>query len=482
MKLISYKHVILGSILFLGLNSCSKDFLEILPKGKLIAEQTEDYDLLLNDITLVTLSAQNLMGDHTSAMNPYFTGRSTLIDQNLFKWMDDIYLPSESNTIYGSITPGIYRYNKIIEEALNSVGGSPSEKASIQAEALAGRAWSYFTLLNLYAPPYNKTTAKQDLGLPLMKEADLTKSTAHRSSVQETYDFVINDLTTALPNLPNKLTHRIRMSRPAGEALLGKVYVFMGEYELALPHLEAAIAGFKQAAIPTGLYNFKTEFEADGFFYPMDPEWGPSYNPITINEEVAFLKATSNSYNLGSNALVYTKKMMDSYTPNDLRLNFFSPHPDSEPTKTFPKGLQRGFGKYAVNYGITVSDIQLLLAECQARLNKLSDAKATLEQLRINRMPAAEALVPAPIASDRYQLVKFILEERVREFATEGHRWADMRRLSVDNEFKSTVGQVHTLYNMQGEVVDTYHLKPERLTLRFPLYIKEWNPDLIQNP
>lgn len=482
MKFKEYKTIILAAILILGISSCGKEFLEISPKGMLIAETTEEYDLLLNDASIVNLAIQNAMGDHIAAMDPYFNGRTSLIDQNFFRWADDIYLPTQSTTMFGSVSSGIYRYNKVVNEVLKSTGGTQAQKAAVHAEALAGRAWSYFTLVNLYAKPYNKTTAATDLGLPMMLEADLTKITTQRSSVQAVYDYIVADLKSAIPNLPETLSHRVRMSRPAGEALLGKVYMFMGEWSLAQEHLKNAVAGFEHAAIPLKVYDYEKEFDEDGFFYPMDEEWGPSYNAITINEEVAFLKATSNTFNINSNELLYTKATIDLYTPNDLRLNFFSKVPYGEPTKVFPLGMRRGFGKYAVNHGINVTDIILLLAECKSRLNDLPGALKELDKLRSKRMPAVEAVVPAAIASDRLALTKFILEERIREFALEGTRWADMRRLSVDPDFKTTVGSSHTLYDMSGATVQTFQLRPERMTMRFPLYITEWNPTLTQNP
>lgn len=482
MKIVRYKWSALAFLFLIGICACSKGFLEISPKGILIAETTAEYDLLLNDISTVRLAAQNIMGDHVAAMNPYFNGRTALENKNMFKWEDDIYLESVSTTMYSSITPGIYSYNKVIAEVMKSKEGSEAEKAAIYAEALAGRAWSYFTLANLYAQPYSKATAKIDLGLPLLLEADLTKVTAHRSTVQQLYDVIVADLVNAIPKLPTTLTHRIRIARPAAEALLGKVYMFMGEYNLALSYLEDAVKGFEQAVIPVKIYDLKNEFEKGGFFFPIDRVWGPSYKSLSLNQEVVFLKVTSNSFNLRSNDILYTKEFLSLYTANDLRRNFFSSNPDGDVRRVFPNDMKRGYGKLAVNHGITITDIQLLLAECKARLNNLSGATAELLKIRLNRMPEEEALIPSQIASDRYSLIKFILEERLREFATEGFRWADMRRLSVDTEFKSTIGTSHSLYDMAGNLIETYQLRPERLTLRFPLYIAKWNPNLIQNP
>ncbi|MBV7532177.1 hypothetical protein [Chitinophaga sp. sic0106] len=49
MKKVAKKLVILSlSIIGLVPMSCKKDFLEVTPKGKLIAQKTADYDLILN--------------------------------------------------------------------------------------------------------------------------------------------------------------------------------------------------------------------------------------------------------------------------------------------------------------------------------------------------------------------------------------------------------------------------------------------------
>jgi peptidoglycan/xylan/chitin deacetylase (PgdA/CDA1 family) len=131
--------------------------------------------------------------------------------------------------------------------------------------------------------------------------------------------------------------------------------------------------------------------------------------------------------------------------------------------------------------GLQLPDLYLLSAECKARLNDLQGATADIETLRKNRMPATDAAVPATIAGDQTTLIRFIFDERVREFAAEGYRWFDMRRQSVDPLF---AGQVftHTLHKADGTIV-TYTLKqPNRLTLQLPPTLVNANPGMPNNP
>ena len=68
---------IIGLFLF-ALSACKKEFLEITPRGNLIAQKTHDYDLLLNNLDLLNIltDAQVPMGDEMAAIEPYFSGSS----------------------------------------------------------------------------------------------------------------------------------------------------------------------------------------------------------------------------------------------------------------------------------------------------------------------------------------------------------------------------------------------------------------------
>lgn len=477
----------IGAILILLVvtASCKKSFLEIEPKGKLIASTTNDYNLLLSNLDFINLftefgsgMAQVPMGDEVASSEPYFTG-ADLRFQRLFRWDDVIYNPGENAGEMTVPMRNIYTFNKIINEVPNSSGGTDQQKKSIAAEAMSGRAWTYFLLINFYGKPYNPTTAATDPGFPIITKADVTETKFTRASVKEVYDFIINDLTTAIPDLPTQITSRIRLSKLAAEGILGKVYMFMGEFDKALPLLNASISDMSSGTIPVGLYNYNEEFAPGGTFLPIGM-FGPSY-PVTVGiKENLYAKQFINAWTFVNNELVLSPQAASLYGASDLRLKFFS-------TNAFfggpyPNGMLRRIGLSVTQVGLLVPDLYLLRAECKARLNDLPGAVADVETLRKNRMPEADATVAAGVVNDQQSLVKFILDERIREFAVQGYRWFDMRRLSVDPVYSSTVNYTHTLYNEDGSVKETYTLKPERLTMQFPSKIIDQNPGMENNP
>lgn len=480
-KKIIYPFIVLLVIAIGG--GCKKDFLEINPKGVLIAEKTSDYDQLLNSNISVILQPQLVSGDELVGIAPYVAGEMTPEFQKSFKWEDDVYLPDASQTEWTMLMRLMYQYNKVINEVMDSKGGSDAQKQSIRAEALACRAWCNFMMVNFYGKPYNEATAATDLAIPKLLAADVTQTKFTRATVKEIYELIISDLSNALPNLPTGLTNRIRMSRPAAEGLLGKVYVFMGQFDKALIQLNAAINDLPGASIPVGLYDYQKEFAPGGAFTPVSPVTGPSRGNLNIDQEVLYLRQTYNYFGFVFSSIVLSSRAVNLYLPGDYRRGFLTPNPFGDFTNVYPDGMLRAWGNGAfTNIGITIPDICLLRAECKSRGNDLPGAVADMEAFREKRMPESEVAIPFTVATDKVALTKFILNERIREFPVQGYRWFDMRRLSVDPVYKSTVGTTHTIYDMNGTVTDTYSLRPERLTLRIPLYISNSNPDMTQNP
>lgn len=463
-----------GIVLFPG---CKKSFLEVVPKGSLIAATTEDYGRLLTNASLLNVSIdhQVMLGDDVAAIQSLLNN-STTREQRLFRWEDEVYEPSENAPELDGFMTNIYLYNKIINEVMMAEGPE-QQRRSLRAEALAGRAWVYFHLINYYGKPYNAATAATDPGFPLVSTTDVTQMNFTRASVEEVYARIVSDLEAAVPDLPERLLSRMRMSRPFGKAMLGKVYMFMQKFDKALPLLNDAFNDLAGSALPVRLYNYNQTFATGGAFLPIQTLGGPTYPSSSANEENIFARQFSNVYSFFNNTFVLAPAATKLFKSSDLRLKFFVNR--QFPSGALPAGTLRRIGQNLTQTGVTLPDLYLLRAECKVRNNDLPGAVEDVFMLRKNRMPEADASVAADTAADKMRLLHFILEERTREFAVQGYRWLDMRRLSVDPLFNG-ITFTHQAFAADGSAV-TYTLRPGRLLLRFPPKIMEQNPGMPNN-
>ncbi|MDY0779973.1 RagB/SusD family nutrient uptake outer membrane protein [Tenacibaculum sp. IB213877] len=470
----TYK-IIVFCLSIVMLNACSEDFIEVIPKGKLIAEYTEDYDKMFFNLTLINLGnteGQVPLGDEVVAINPYFEG-SGLLTQRLFRWEGDLYEEDQNAAELEVLMEQIYIYNKIINEVPTSKGGSESQKMALKAEALAGRAWSYFLLINYYGLPYNASTSSTDLGFPIIEEADLVRTDFKRATVKEVYDFIVNDLITAIPNLSKNTYHRMRISQDGAKALLGKVYVFMHKFNEASPLLQEALTQVKTGSlggIEVGLYNYNDEYTA----------------PLSVDDiENMYAKQIANNWADSSSELVLSEEAVALYSSTDLRVDELYTTTPRGNSVSYPNGfLRRSIGSSQSQIGIRVPELYLLNAEVKCRLNDLPGAVQDLEELRAHRM-SDNSEVSTSIATNQEALLEFIFEERIREFALMGYRWFDMRRLTVDPLIQKDINSFnnHKVYDFEdGSELEAFTLTQNRLVFKFPQTIMEQNPNLENNP
>ncbi len=487
------KNIIFAIILTCLLASCKKSWLEIVPLGSQVAKTTDDYDKIMNDPSLYNTgsvggwSEVQLMGDEIAAEGNYFINKGSRdYRDRFFMWKDSIYPTSDVTpfTLRNHLTE-IYQINKVINEVLNSTGGTDVQKRALRAEALATRAWSNWTMANYYCKPYVAATAATDPGFPLITVADVSVTSFPRGTVQDTYDLIIKDLTDALTSIPQQPVIVTRWSKPAVEGFLGKVYLFMGRYTDALPLLKAALTDVA-ANGQVSLYNYNQTLATGGAFLPIDVNVGPVNSPGNLQNDiheavvskVFFTGAYGGNYT-GNDGLVLTPQTQALYGPTDLRLQFYSA--TNMDNTVNPSGRIRKYGVKYSRWGLQLSELYLLSAECKARTGDLGGAVSDVQTLRMNRMPPADAVVPAVTAGDQTALVKFIIDERTREFALEGYRWFDMRRLSVDPLYAG-ITFTHTIYNVSGPNTVYTLNQPNRLVMLLPRVITDGNPDMKNNP
>lgn len=481
--------------------SCKKNFLEIIPKGITVAKSYEDYNLLMNNDNFYAYSrvgiwqAAMMMGDDVSGEESLSNQPYLQQTKALFQWDDDVFVPLSSrigadNPLFlQRLLQNLYPLNKIISECPAAQGGTEQQKRSLVAEAMATRAFTNFQLINYFAKPYSSGTAANDPGFPMITSLDITATDFPRGTVQQMYDFIIKDMTTAIEGLNIQPAYPTRWSKAAAEGFLGKVYLFMGKHTEALNMFNASFSDLGKLASPPKLYDYNVTFAANGSFLPIDVSNGPNspFNNITdLTESVIAIFSYSgfnDGNNFGNDFLTIDNKTKALFGSGDLRLNLFTNLQNDQ--TLIPGGrIRRYTGQFAATYariGLEMPELYLLRAEARARSNDLAGAVSDVETLRKNRMPADEAAVPIDIANNQTALIRFIIEERNREFAGLGYRWWDMRRLSNDPIFSAQPPATHTLYLTSGGT-KVYTLKAQRLTLRFPQVYLRGNPGMTDNP
>jgi tetratricopeptide (TPR) repeat protein len=490
------KYIVISvtAVALLTAAGCKKEFLEIVPKGQAIAINTSDYEKILNANFISSLFTANVyLGDEMAGLQPAFDnmpGEDGRRFQRLFKYEDRVYnadqLPKEI-TDENNYIRKLYLFNKVINEVMTSEGGTESQKLSILAEAKAGRAICNFMFVSDFTKPYNQTSASTDLGIPNLTVADVTQKDFKRGSVQQAYDLIISDLKNALPNL-GVLTHRRKISRLAAEFYLARVYMAMNNYPEAKIHVDAAFEEVPKSAIPMALYDYTVVLNPDdpdapGTWFP-DFGFGLAGEPLAVNNSQTIYNVACTWFNFSAaDAMVFSPQTAALYAETDRRLSLYTTYSFSA-DEEYPLSMRRRTtGLFTgIDVGPSLADLYLMRAECNARANDPAAAVSDLQILRTKRISGPAAQVPASAASNQQALVRFVLDERIREFAISGLRWLDMRRLSQDPVYSNHVQSVHKIYNQAGTVVSTHALRPERYALKFGERMLNESNGLQDNP
>ncbi|WP_312186548.1 RagB/SusD family nutrient uptake outer membrane protein, partial [Sphingobacterium sp.] len=436
MKFKQYIHTaLIAAIVVCSTTACKKNFLEVIPKGKLIPTTTHDFDMLMNYSGYYYSRAgfwqpAMLMGDEMAAEIAKFNTTSYLYAGYMFKWQDDIFIASaqQSSTsdrpeFLTKALSNIYSLNVIINNVMSASDGTAAEKADIQGQAMASRAFINFQLINYFAKPYTSATAASDPGFPMITTDDIRRTDFPRGTVQEAYDFIVADLQKAIAVLNVSPVLPTRMSKPAAEAMLGKVYLFMGKDAEALSYLDKALQDVQQMKSKPKLYDYNLTLAPGGSFYPINALNGPNSpfaNMTDLTESVVArisYAGTSNGVGYPNDFLSVTPKTLALFGDDDRRLLLYSDKQrDLTPIPMAINGPKR-LRKYGLSYariGIELPELYLLRAEAFVRTGKLDNAKADIEYLRMNRMPKTSATVPQTAMKDKTSLLAFIMDERIR--------------------------------------------------------------------
>ena len=472
--------ICLVSVVVMFFSAGCDDFLDVAPSSSVsIPTFIEDYENMLYPFYLKYNANPILavMGDDVYWSKSFYNSWSGNEQfRRAYLWSDEIYDQTMSNTHWNQQYGMIYTFNKIVDEVRNVPNEAMGNLLVIEAEARAYRALTYFNLVSVYAKPYALAN-ESDPGIPVIQKNDVTETKRERTPVREVYNFIIRDLDSAIKYLPPHPTKASRY-QAAGLNVIGlkaKVLYHMNEYGRALTELENF---FELLATTTSRFNYSYAL----FNYqnatptPYDPSGLPSvYDPVADVEDVMIneymFDPTKGALYTGSIAVLASNHLMSLFPADgdrrkELMLSKTGTDAD-EPDRVIKEG-------HYSNTGISMPDIYLMIAECYARSNRTTEALKYLNELRENRLTPATYTELS--SSDSQVILRWVLEERIKEFVATGHRWLDMRRLWNDPVGSALIERTRTF---DGK---TYTLTENRLTVRIPEYVMEFNPGWEQNP
>lgn len=412
MKVKSNNIHLLICILIAGVLSIScSDFLDPKPDGKLAVPTTiNDLEALLNNNSVMN---QSLPGElEESADNYYLTYdvfRSVeQHSQNLYLWKENHLFPENSriNAWYNTYR-AVYTANAVLEVLDDIDITNRSQYNRIKGRALFLRALRYYHGAQIWAPPYDETTAVLALGLPLRTHTDFNQSSV-RANVEETYQLIISDLKSAIELLPiSEGVSKTIPNKAAAYGLLARVFLSMRNYKDAGRYADSCLKLHPDLLVYENVSPLPT--------YPFEQ----------FNDEVIF-DAGFTSVILAPSRARIESDLFNLYHQNDLRKKlFFTRHEDDS------HSFRGGYNAYISFAGIASDEMYLIRAECNAREGRLNEALADLNKL-LKRCWASNSTFHELRLTDPTEILDMIITERRKQLLYRGLRWTDLRRLNLE--------------------------------------------------
>ncbi|MEJ2206808.1 MAG: RagB/SusD family nutrient uptake outer membrane protein, partial [Gemmatimonadota bacterium] len=327
------------------------------------------------------------------------------------------------------------RYQEFADFMLNMMimaepdlpSGVQAEYTQIMGEAYALRGLIFFDMVRMYAQHYTFTADASHPGVPIVLEPDVT-ALPSRNTVGEVYQQAISDFNTGIGMMSQTRDGPFMMTKEAAQALLSRVYLYMGDWSMAVSMADAVINSGKYSLVEGQAYI--DQFVAGG------------------SSEAIFEIQNTDTDNRGSDSLggmyrasgygdyLPAKDLLDQIDPADLRWQMFVEDPlltgiyashrvNKWPTRSNTDNIPV----------IRLSEVYLNRAEANARLGQDAAAQADLNMIR-------QRAGVADVTATGQALLDAIAIERRIELGYEGHRIHDLMRNKMSIHRVDVTGDV----------------------------------------
>lgn len=427
-----FKLLIVGGAVTFAMSSC-EDMLETTPKQAITPE------LALSEIDgYESLLASAYQRSHSFG----YYGQQMMVDPEILA--DNLVIVNRTGRFVGefdnalgahiNIWNGVYNIiNEVnfVIAGIDEMEGEKELKDQLKGEALFLRALTYHNLLRTYSYEPGKEVNGFNLGVILRTEPTQVLTDAdfrERSTNVEGYQQVEQDLKDAIALLPaNTDAGPFRANKTAANALLSRVYLYWGKWAAAETAASAALTGNPNAVLvdeENYVASFATTPHPESIF-ELDiksPDWS------TVDGVNNSLQSMTSTENGGQFVIGGSPELIISMEDDDVRREVWQVV--TEGGKEVYQSLKwpGEKGNFLENIPvIRYSEVLLINAEAKARSGNEEGAREDINTLRANR--GLDEIASTTSGDD---LIDVILSERRIEFALEGQRFYDLKRMGKD--------------------------------------------------
>ena len=384
----------------------------------------------------------------------YAVNGNTNVYGDIWRWNDIKATNTDIEGVYASLYTVVGRCNFLLDN-VEKVRATVTDDDDLDrldqycGEAYFARALAYSELVKLFCKAYDPTTAQNELGVVLNEHYD-NQEPMKRATLQESYQFILDDLTRAEellqleedfdPSVDGALFDTVYFNEYTIYALRARVALYMQDWEEAEKYATKVIGDGNGGTENYFLSSVNEAVSSSQNYF--DYMWTNDHGTEVI-WKVSF---TINSYG-GALGTVFFNYDQTSYRPDyvpaewvlnlydgsDLRYNSYFG------TATTAYGLKwpllkkywgnTEFQSYNI-YCLTMPKVfrlaeqYLIRAEARAEQNNLSGASQDLSTLRSARYQGGTGAIS--LNADNW--LDIIEEERVKELYMEGFRLHDLKR------------------------------------------------------
>lgn len=330
-----------------------------------------------------------------------------------------------------SVTSPIWTYAYYViswaNNVINNLDGKESKEVTAKqinntkAEALFVRALCYFDLVITYAQPY--TYQPESLGVPVVLVTE--NGSPARSTVAQVYERIVTDLTDAEKLMSDDYARSgisdpaAAATKPAIQALLSRVYLYMGDWQNS--------ADYATKVINSGKYKLADKKEYKTMWTAaVAPEGGEIIFEVygsTKNEYwdgsgwegISYITTGA----VGSGDVSATQDLISLYEEGDVRGELFTTNENDYFTTKYAG--KEGSGIPKENNIVVLRLSEMYLNRAEAIYNGAQVSGVTVESDLKAIAEKRGGTVPSPSATS-------IFTERRKELAFEGHIAYDYAR------------------------------------------------------